>query len=87
MLLTGRPGRLESSSTVVHVIRSITIAFVAFPVGSRHTAGRFHNVLTPAAGSAHIRRAIARGALWRLNPARYLSVRLAAARSDAVAVD
>ncbi|OEJ24415.1 hypothetical protein BGM19_29275 [Streptomyces agglomeratus] len=46
-------------------------------VDSQHAAGWFHNVVLPAAESAHMRRAIARGTLWRLNSsARYLDERM-----------
>lgn len=48
-------------------------------VDSRHAAGWFHNVVIPAAESARMRRAIARGTLWRLNSsARYLDERMPA---------
>lgn len=47
-------------------------------VDSQHATGWFHNVVAPAAGSAFMRRGIARGTLWRLNSsARYLDERLA----------
>jgi hypothetical protein len=47
-------------------------------IDSRHAAGWFHNVVKPAAGSAAMRRGIARGTLWRLNSsALYLDERLA----------
>ncbi|WP_055414030.1 MULTISPECIES: iron-containing redox enzyme family protein [Streptomyces] len=46
-------------------------------VDSRHAAGWFHNVVVPAATSERMRRAIARGTLWRLNSsARYLDERM-----------
>lgn len=46
-------------------------------IDSRHAAGWFHNVVVPAATSERMRRAIARGALWRLNSsARYLDERM-----------
>ncbi|MDI3420389.1 iron-containing redox enzyme family protein [Streptomyces luteolus] len=46
-------------------------------VDSRHAAGWFHNVVVPAAESERMRRAIARGTLWRLNSsARYLDERM-----------
>ncbi|MEV6183551.1 iron-containing redox enzyme family protein [Streptomyces sp. NPDC052015] len=48
-------------------------------VDSQHAAGWFHNVVIPAAESEHMRRAIARGTLWRLNSsARYLDERMPA---------
>lgn len=48
-------------------------------VDSRHAAGWFHNVVVPAAESERMRRAIARGTLWRLNSsARYLDERMPA---------
>ncbi|MEU1480935.1 iron-containing redox enzyme family protein [Streptomyces sp. NPDC001668] len=46
-------------------------------VDSQHAAGWFHNVVVPAAESERMRRAIARGTLWRLNSsARYLDERM-----------
>ncbi|GAA4787749.1 hypothetical protein GCM10023329_43610 [Streptomyces sanyensis] len=46
-------------------------------IDSRHAAGWFHNVVVPAAESERMRRAIARGTLWRLNSsARYLDERM-----------
>lgn len=46
-------------------------------IDSQHAAGWFHNVVLPAAQSAHMRRGIARGTLWRLNSsARYLYERM-----------
>ncbi|MEV0280249.1 iron-containing redox enzyme family protein [Streptomyces sp. NPDC050610] len=46
-------------------------------IDSRHAAGWFHNVVVPAAASERMRRAIARGTLWRLNSsARYLDERM-----------
>ncbi|GCD48410.1 hypothetical protein GKJPGBOP_08208 [Streptomyces paromomycinus] len=46
-------------------------------IDSRHAAGWFHNVVVPAATSERMRRAIARGTLWRLNSsARYLDERM-----------
>ncbi|MBT2447839.1 iron-containing redox enzyme family protein [Streptomyces sp. ISL-43] len=46
-------------------------------IDSQHAAGWFHNVVVPAAESARMRRAIARGTLWRLNSsARYLDERM-----------
>lgn len=46
-------------------------------IDSKHAMGWFHNVVKPAAASEHMRRGIARGALWRLNSsARYLDERL-----------
>ncbi|WP_327237451.1 iron-containing redox enzyme family protein [Streptomyces sp. NBC_01317] len=46
-------------------------------VDARHAAGWFHNVVVPAATSERMRRAIARGTLWRLNSsARYLDERM-----------
>ncbi|MFF7337754.1 iron-containing redox enzyme family protein [Streptomyces sp. NPDC008163] len=51
-------------------------------VDSQHAAGWFHNVVVPAAESASMRRAIARGTLWRLNSsARYLDERMPSART------
>ncbi|MFD7130604.1 iron-containing redox enzyme family protein [Streptomyces sp. NPDC059894] len=51
-------------------------------VDSQHAAGWFHNVVVPAAESPRMRRAIARGTLWRLNSsARYLDERMPAAAS------
>lgn len=48
-------------------------------VDSQHAAGWFHNVVVPAAESPRMRRAIARGTLWRLNSsARYLDERMPA---------
>jgi pyrroloquinoline quinone (PQQ) biosynthesis protein C len=45
-------------------------------IDSQHAQGWFHNVVLPAAQSAHMRRGIARGTLWRLNSsARYLDER------------
>ncbi|MFL6160931.1 MAG: iron-containing redox enzyme family protein [Jatrophihabitantaceae bacterium] len=45
-------------------------------IDSQHAQGWFHNVVLPAADSAHMRRGIARGTLWRLNSsARYLDER------------
>ncbi|MFT7836790.1 iron-containing redox enzyme family protein [Saccharothrix sp. BKS2] len=47
-------------------------------VDSQHAAGWFHNIVSPSADSAYMRRGIARGTLWRLNSsARYLDERLA----------
>ena len=47
-------------------------------VDSQHAAGWFHNIVLPSAGSAYMRRGIARGTLWRLNSsARYLDERIA----------
>ncbi|MEU4203864.1 iron-containing redox enzyme family protein [Streptomyces sp. NPDC045470] len=46
-------------------------------IDSRHAAGWFHNVVVPAATTERMRRAIARGTLWRLNSsARYLDERM-----------
>lgn len=46
-------------------------------IDSQHAAGWFHNVVVPAATSERMRRAIARGTLWRLNSsARYLDERM-----------
>jgi pyrroloquinoline quinone (PQQ) biosynthesis protein C len=51
-------------------------------IDSRHAAGWFHNVIIPAARSERMRRAIARGTLWRLNSsARYLDERMPAPAS------
>jgi hypothetical protein len=47
-------------------------------IDSVHAAGWFHNIVAPSAGSAAMRRGIARGAIWRLNSsARYLDERMA----------
>ncbi|MCM6778780.1 iron-containing redox enzyme family protein [Nocardia sp. CDC159] len=55
----------------------ITYHRLHITVDSRHAAGWFHNVVLPAASDAAMRRAIARGALWRLNSsARHLDERL-----------
>lgn len=46
-------------------------------IDSQHAAGWFHRVVLPAATSEHMRRGIARGALWRLDSSyRYLDERL-----------
>jgi pyrroloquinoline quinone (PQQ) biosynthesis protein C len=46
-------------------------------IDSQHAQGWFHNVVLPAAESEHMRRAIARGILWRLNSsAAYLDERM-----------
>ncbi|MEV6766738.1 iron-containing redox enzyme family protein [Streptomyces sp. NPDC051105] len=51
-------------------------------VDSKHAAGWFHNVVVPSARSTSMRRAIARGALWRVNSsARHLDERLELALS------
>ena len=46
-------------------------------IDSQHAAGWFHRVVLPAAADEHMRRGIARGALWRLDSShRYLTERL-----------
>lgn len=46
-------------------------------IDSQHAQGWFHNVVLPAAESPRMRRAIARGILWRLNSsATYLDERM-----------
>ncbi|MEU6985180.1 iron-containing redox enzyme family protein [Streptomyces sp. NPDC046324] len=46
-------------------------------IDSQHAQGWFHNVVLPAAESADMRRAIARGIMWRLNSsAAYLDERM-----------
>lgn len=58
----------------------ITYHRLHITIDSQHAAGWFHNIVVPAAESAHMRRGIARGTLWRLNSsARHLDERLASA--------
>jgi pyrroloquinoline quinone (PQQ) biosynthesis protein C len=59
----------------------ITYHRLHITIDSQHAAGWFHNVVLPAAGSAYMRRGIARGVLWRVNSsARHLDERLAHTR-------
>ncbi|MCW5251167.1 MULTISPECIES: iron-containing redox enzyme family protein [unclassified Streptomyces] len=58
----------------------ITYHRLHITIDSQHAQGWFHNVVLPAAESAHMRRAIARGILWRLNSsAAYLDERMPSA--------
>ncbi|MEU3605696.1 iron-containing redox enzyme family protein [Streptomyces sp. NPDC035033] len=60
----------------------ITYHRLHITIDSQHAAGWFHNVVIPSAGSDHMRRGIARGALWRVNSsARHLDERLELALS------
>ncbi|MEU8800808.1 iron-containing redox enzyme family protein [Spirillospora sp. NPDC048819] len=62
----------------------ITYHRLHITIDSKHAAGWFHNVVLPAASSEHMRRGIARGALWRANSsARYLDERLDGVRVTA----
>ncbi|MFF2194159.1 iron-containing redox enzyme family protein [Streptomyces sp. NPDC058157] len=62
----------------------ITYHRLHITIDSQHAAGWFHNVVIPSAGTAHMRRGIARGALWRANSsARHLDERLDLARLSA----
>ncbi|WP_406724726.1 iron-containing redox enzyme family protein [Streptomyces sp. GD-15H] len=55
----------------------ITYHKLHITIDSQHAQGWFHNVVLPAAESADMRRAIARGILWRLNSsAAYLDERM-----------
>ncbi|MFD4523430.1 iron-containing redox enzyme family protein [Streptomyces sp. NPDC058470] len=55
----------------------ITYHRLHITIDSQHAQGWFHNVVLPAAESAYMRRAIARGILWRLNSsAAYLDERM-----------
>lgn len=58
----------------------ITYHRLHITIDSQHAQGWFHNVVLPAAESAYMRRAIARGILWRLNSsAAYLDERMPSA--------
>lgn len=58
----------------------ITYHRLHITIDSQHAQGWFHNVVLPAAESAQMRRAIARGILWRLNSsAAYLDERMPSA--------
>jgi pyrroloquinoline quinone (PQQ) biosynthesis protein C len=55
----------------------ITYHKLHITIDAQHAAGWFHNVVVPAAESERMRRAMARGTLWRLNSsARYLDERM-----------
>lgn len=57
----------------------ITYHRLHITIDSQHAQGWFHNVVLPAAESPYMRRAIARGILWRLNSsAAYLDERMPA---------
>ncbi|MGW1374657.1 iron-containing redox enzyme family protein [Streptomyces sp. NPDC002446] len=58
----------------------ITYHRLHITIDSQHAQGWFHNVVLPAAESAYMRRAIARGIMWRLNSsAAYLDERMPSA--------
>jgi len=57
-------------------------------IDSQHAQGWFHNVVLPACNSAHMRRGIARGSVWRLNSSsRHLDERLANVRTVSAAAE